>query len=80
MKNHLLIMLVVCGFMLLGFVWLAGGESNWAWLMIIVCPLVHLFMGHADPHGQKHDSEQTDHNFENSGGDSIFRESESQYK
>ncbi len=44
--THWLVMLVCCAVML-GAVFLIGGpniKGNWAWLMLLLCPLAHLFM------------------------------------
>lgn len=44
-RSHLWLMLLGCGAMLLGFRYLAGtGGTSFGWILLLACPLMHVFM------------------------------------
>jgi len=51
-QNHLLLMIVCClvpAVLIVGFLSFFKGSNYWSWLVILLCPLMHIFMmsGHA---------------------------------
>ncbi len=53
-RNHLLLMTLYCGVpiaLIIGFLILFKSGSDWTWLLILLCPLMHIFM----MRGHKHD-------------------------
>jgi hypothetical protein len=56
--NHMWMMILGCAAMFGGFALLRSSgsglsSSNWAWLLILMCPIMHLFM----MKGHNHDSD-----------------------
>lgn len=62
-------MLIGCGLMMIGLIWIAGGDSDWAWLLILACPLMHLFMAHGHSGEAQNRSEQREKKPENKPDD-----------
>ncbi len=60
-SGHGWMMLVCCIVMFAGFFFLHGSGGNWGWLIIVLCPLMHLFM----MKGMSHDSDSHHHEKDN---------------
>lgn len=58
-KNHSLLMVLCCLapiVLIIGFLFLFKGSNYWVWLIILLCPLMHIWMmkGHRGKDSNKH--------------------------
>lgn len=61
-KNHFLLMVLCCAIpvvLVIGFALFKSSES-WAWLFILLCPLMHIFMMKGHKHNENHEKDDHD--------------------